>query len=77
MAKHAFGAFSMVVASGDTASVVVMRLNARHFVVTSVGCTNSGSGRLGAQRQVSVLVSVASGSATVGRVGERGWLQNY
>lgn len=54
---------NVVVATGDTAQIVVMRLNTRNYLVVSIGRTNSGSGRLGAQRQVSLLVTAASGSA--------------
>ena len=62
LANGAIDSSKVVVAVGDTASVAVMRLNSRSFWVVSIGRTKGGSGRLEAQRQVSMLVSVSSAS---------------
>ena len=62
LANGAIDSSKVVVAGGDTASVAVMRLNSRSFWVVSIGRTKGGSGRLEAQRQVSMLVSVSSAS---------------
>jgi Tfp pilus assembly protein PilX len=66
LANGAIDSTTIAVAAGDTASVKIMRLNSRTFWVVSVGRTNRSSGRLEAQRQVSMLVSVKSGAITPG-----------
>ncbi len=62
MANGAIDSGKVVVADGDTASVSVMRLNSRSFLVVSVGRTKGGSSRLETQRQVSMLVSISTAS---------------
>ncbi len=62
LANGAIDSSKVVVASGDTASVSVMRLNSRAFLVVSSGRTKGGSNRLETQRQVSMLVSISTPS---------------
>ncbi len=62
MANGAIDSSKVIVSAGDTASVSVMRLNSRSFQIVSVGRTKGGSGRLEAQRQVSMLVSIGTAS---------------
>lgn len=64
MANGAIDSSTISIASGDTASVKVMRLNSRTFWIVSIGRTNRSSGRLEAQRQVSMLVNLSSASKT-------------
>lgn len=64
MANGAIDSSTVSVANGDTASVKVMRLNSRTYWIVSVGRTNRTNGRLEAQRQVNLLVSVSAASKT-------------
>lgn len=64
LANGAVDTSTIVPAAGDTAVVTVMRLNARNFWIVSVGRTNRSSGRLEAQRQVNLLVTVSTASKT-------------
>lgn len=59
---------NVVVTIGDTAKVAVMRLNAATFLVSSLGRSSVGNGQLESQRQVSMLVRVASPSLRPGSV---------
>ena len=66
MAFGAVDSLKVAVGTGDTAAVSVMRLNSRSYWIVSVGRTNRSSGRLEAQRQVSLLVNVSVASTTAG-----------
>lgn len=68
LANGAVDTTTIVPAAGDTAVVTVMRLNARNFWIVSVGRTNRSSGRLEAQRQVNLLVTVSNPSKTAAAV---------
>ena len=59
---------NVVVTIGDTAKVAVMRLNAATFVISSLGRSSVGNGQLESQRQVSMLVRMASPSLRPGSV---------
>jgi hypothetical protein len=61
LANGAIDSSTVAVAAGDTASVKIMRLNGRTFWIVSIGRTNRSSGRLEAQRQVQLLVTLSGG----------------
>ncbi len=68
MANGALDSSKVVAGAGDTAAVTIMRLNSRTFWVVSIGRTNRSSGRLEAQRQVNMLVTVTNPSKSAAAV---------
>ena len=68
LAVGAIDSSNVVITSGDTAKVAVMRLTTATFLVTSLGRSSVGNGQLESQRHVSMLVRVANPSLKPGSV---------